>query len=92
MTLATEDRMIRWRLNEIMARYSITGAELAEALGVSANAVSNLRSTKKMPRIDGDRLNSLCFALTTLCRGRGENVEITPGDLIEYHSDKEVGQ
>lgn len=76
---------IIWKLNEIMARYRIKGSDLAEELQISNNAVSNLRNAQTMPRIDGERLNALCNALTNLAGG----VEITPAMLIEYVRDKE---
>lgn len=53
-----------WRLNELMARHRVTGADLARELGISANAMSALRRAKKMPKINGDRLDEIAAALT----------------------------
>ena len=51
-----------WRLNELMARHDVSGKDLAGELGVSENAITNLRKAKKMPRIDGDRLDKIAAA------------------------------
>jgi DNA-binding Xre family transcriptional regulator len=70
-----------------MARHRIKGSDLAKRLQISNNAISKLKNAKTMPRIDGDRLNTLCNALNNLA----ENVdtEITPAVLIEYVRDEE---
>lgn len=78
--------LIRWRLNEIMARHRIKGSDLAEELQISNNAVSKLKNAQTMPRIDGERLNALCNALNNLAAG---DAEITPAMLIEYVRDEE---
>ena len=78
--------LIRWRLNEVMARYHIRPKELAEAMGVSFTTISNLRK-KQMPRLSEDTLNKLCQALNQLSE---EDSLITPGDLIEYIPDKDT--
>lgn len=72
--------LIRWRLNEVMARHGIRAKELAEEMDVSASAISNLRK-RNMPRLTEETLNSLCKALNKLSH---EGTLITPGDLIEY--------
>lgn len=77
--------LIRWRLNEIMARHRIKGSDLAEKLQISNNAVSKLKNAQTMPRIDGERLNALCNALNNLAG----DAEITPAMLIEYVRDEE---
>ena len=77
--------LIKWRLREIMARYRIKGIELAQEIGISTNAVSNLRNSETMPRIDGQSLNNLCNALNKLALNPER--EITPNDLIEYTRD-----
>lgn len=77
--------LIRWRLNEIMARHGIRPKELAETMKVSSTAVSNLRK-RSMPRLSEETLNKLCHALNQL---RQEEELITPGDLIEYIPDPE---
>lgn len=82
--------MIRWKLNEVMARYHIKNVDLANEIKISPNAVSNLRGSKTMPRIDGERLNSVCNGLTWICQRAGENVVITPADLIEFQLDERV--
>lgn len=81
--------LIRWRLNEVMARYRIKGSDLAERLEISTNAISRLKNAKTMPRIDGDRLNTLCNALNKLAEDSDNlNAEITPAVLIEYVRDE----
>jgi putative transcriptional regulator len=77
--------VIKWRLAEIMARHKIKGNELADQLKVRPNTVSNLKNAPTMPRLDGDRLNELCVALTLLA-----NESITPNHLIEYSIESEL--
>jgi len=66
MTVSTP--MIRWRLKEVMARYDITGVDLAEEMGVRSATVSNLRTSKTMPRLDGKKIEDLCLALSKLAK------------------------
>lgn len=77
--------VIKWRLAEIMARYKIKGNELADKLKVRPNTISNLKNAHTMPRLDGDKLNDLCIALTQLA-----DEHITPSHLIEYSVDQEL--
>ena len=70
--------MIRWKLNEVMARYRITGVALAKELGVRDATVSNLRTSETMPRIDGKKAEELTNALTKLA-----NTTIRFTDLLE---------
>lgn len=77
--------LIRWHLNEVMARCGIRPTELAEEMGVSPTAISNLRK-RNMPRLTEETLNKLCHALNKLSL---EETLITPGDLIEYTPDSE---
>lgn len=79
--------LIKWRLREVMARYHIKAIDLAKEMGVSANAISNLRKSDTMPRLDGDSLNNLCNALNKLALNLGE--QITPTSLIDYTCDYE---
>jgi DNA-binding Xre family transcriptional regulator len=72
-----------------MARYNIKAIDLAKQMKLSANAVSNLRQSKTMPRMDGDSLNNLCNALNALALELDE--EITPMTLIGYIRDGEPG-
>lgn len=81
--------LIKWRLREVMARYHIKAVDLAKEMGISANAVSNLRKSDTMPRLDGGSLNSLCNALNKLALNLDE--EITPITLIDYTRDCEPG-
>ena len=60
--------MIRWRLKEVMARYDITGVDLAQELGVRDATVSHLRKAKTMPRLDGKKIEELCRALSKLAK------------------------
>ena len=79
--------LIRWRLREVMARYSIKAVDLAKEMRVSPNSVSNLRKGNTMPRLDGDALNKLCNALNKLALNL--DAEITPVTLIDYTRDDE---
>jgi len=72
--------LIKWRLNEVMARHGIRGKELAEEMDVSPSAISNLRK-RNMPRLTEETLEKLCQALNKLSQ---EKTLITPGELIEY--------
>ena len=65
--------MIRWKLNEVMARKRVRNKDLAEALGITENSVYRLRKVDQMPRLTPERLNGICMALN--CQ---------PGDLLEY--------
>ena len=77
--------LIRWRLNEVMARHGIRAKELAKEMEVSPSAISNLRK-RNMPRLTEETLDKLCRALNKLSQ---EKSLITPGDLIEYTPDLE---
>ncbi len=70
--------MIRWKLKEVMARYDITGVDLAKELGVNEAAVSNLRNSKTIPRIGGAKIQNLCKAL---CKLAGTKIKFA--DLYE---------
>jgi putative transcriptional regulator len=69
-------RMIRWRLNEVMAEKRVKGIELAEALGIDPNSVSRMRKRTTMPRLTPEILNGICRFLG--CQ---------PGDLLIYADD-----
>ena len=75
---------LRWRLNEVMARYFIRVDYLAERMGIAAQSLSNLKNRTDMPRIDGNRLCKLCDELTLMARETEPGVTITPHDLIDY--------
>lgn len=64
-----------------MARHRVAAKDLAEYMNISTNAVSSLRRAETMPRIDGERLEQICVAVTRLSK-IGESV--TPYDLLEY--------
>lgn len=69
MGVATMPTM--WRLNELMARHRVSGKDLADELGISTNAVSALRKSETMPRINGERLDAIASALTRLSQSGG---------------------
>jgi len=81
-------QMIRWRLKEVMARHNIKAIDLAREMGVDTNTVSNLRVAETMPRINGERLNELCYHLNRL-RGIPDEL-ISPATLIEYEPEPEL--
>lgn len=70
--------MYRWKLREIMARYNITGVALAKELNLTTVAVSNMRQSDTIPRVDGERIEKLTKALSKLAQTR-----ITFYDLFE---------
>jgi putative transcriptional regulator len=71
--------VIRWKLNEVMARSRVRNKDLAEALSVTENSVYRLRKTDEMPRLTADRLEGICQVLR--CQ---------PGDLLEWIEDEAV--
>ncbi|MGL5926713.1 helix-turn-helix domain-containing protein [Chroococcidiopsis sp.] len=75
--------LIKWRLNEVMARYGIKASDLAEAMSISKNSVSNLRGYE-MPRLTEGTLNTLLMCLNQL---KNEPGLITPNDLIDFSVD-----
>ena len=70
--------MIRWKLNEVMARDRVRNKDLAEALDVTENSVYRLRKTDEMPRLTADRLDGICRTL-----------KCQPGDLLEWIEEEE---
>ena len=68
--------VIRWKLNEVMARKRVRNKDLAQALGITENSVYRLRKTDEMPRLAPERLNGICSVLN--CQ---------PGDLLEWIPD-----
>jgi len=67
-----------------MARHRVLAKDLADFIGVSRNAMSTLKKSESLPRVDGNRLEQLCIGITKLSK-IGEKV--TPYDLIEYIED-----
>lgn len=70
------NKVIRWKLNEVMARKRIKNKDLAEELGITENSVYRLRKVDEMPRLTPERLNGICKALN--CQ---------PGELLVYEPD-----
>ncbi|MBP5971630.1 MAG: helix-turn-helix transcriptional regulator [Brasilonema angustatum HA4187-MV1] len=75
------NQVIRWKLNEVMARKRVRNKDLAEALGITENSVYRLRKVDEMPRLIPERLNGICKALN--CQ---------PGELLEYEPDDGDGK
>lgn len=75
------NQVIRWKLNEVMARKRVRNKDLAEALGITENSVYRLRRVDEMPRLMPERLNGICKALN--CQ---------PGDLLVYEPDDDDGK
>lgn len=75
------DKVIRWKLNEVMARKRVRNKDLAEALGITENSVYRLRKVDEMPRLAPERLNGICKALN--CQ---------PGELLEYVPNDDDGK
>ncbi|HEY9620846.1 MAG TPA: helix-turn-helix transcriptional regulator [Crinalium sp.] len=69
--------VIRWKLNEVMARNRVRNKDLAEALDITENSVYRLRKVDEMPRLAPERLNGICAAL-----------KCQPGDLLEWVPDE----
>ncbi|MBN3927524.1 helix-turn-helix transcriptional regulator [Nostoc sp. NMS4] len=75
------DKVIRWKLNEVMARKRVRNKDLAEALGITENSVYRLRKVDEMPRLAPERLNGICKAL-----------DCQPGELLEYLPNDDDGK
>ena len=71
-----DNKVIVWKLNELMARKRVRNKELAQALGISENSMYRLRKTDLMPRLSPERLNGLCTYL-----------QCQPGDLMQWIPD-----
>ncbi|MBW4505186.1 MAG: helix-turn-helix transcriptional regulator [Scytonematopsis contorta HA4267-MV1] len=71
------EKVIRWKLNEVMARKRVRNKDLAEDLGITENSVYRLRKVDEMPRLSPERLNGICKALN--CQ---------PGELLTYEPDE----
>ena len=70
--LPIKAKMIRWKLNLVMAERRVTGKVLATQLNVHPNTIYRLRRNDEMPSIDGNTLERLCKVL-----------QCEPVDLIE---------
>lgn len=68
--------VIRWKLNEVMAKRRVRNKDLAEALDITENSVYRLRKTDEMPRLTPERLDGICAVL-----------QCQPGDLLEWVPD-----
>jgi DNA-binding Xre family transcriptional regulator len=73
---------IRWKLAEVMARYRIAGRALAQELDMTEASVSNLKNSQTIPRLDGEKINTLCKVLTKLA-----GTKIRFADLYEEIGD-----
>lgn len=73
--------VIRWKLNEVMARKRIRNKDLAKDLGITETSIYRLRKTDEMPRLSPERLNGLCAAL-----------KCQPGELLEWVFDDDSNQ
>ena len=72
----SENQVIRWKLNEVMARKRVKNKDLAQILCITENSVYRLRKVDEMPRLTPERLNGICQALN--CQ---------PVELLEYEQD-----
>jgi putative transcriptional regulator len=69
-------KVIRWKLNEVMARKRVRNKDLAKTLDITENSVYRLRREDVMPRLTPERLNGICTAL-----------QCQPGELLEWVPD-----
>lgn len=63
MSVVLENRLIRWKLRELMARKKKTNQEVANVLQKHWTTISRWKSTDEMPKLDGAELDGLCKAL-----------------------------
>jgi putative transcriptional regulator len=73
--------LIRWKLNEVMARHRVKGKDLADYLGISPNSVSLLKKATVFPEIGGERWEQICAGINELSQ---IDELITPFDMVEY--------
>ncbi|MEL6459642.1 MAG: helix-turn-helix transcriptional regulator [Cyanobacteria bacterium J06621_15] len=73
--------VIRWKLNEMMARSRVKNKDLAKALGISEVSMYKLRKVDEMPRLAPQRLEDICIYL-----------KCQPGDLLVLEADEEVAK
>ena len=73
MVLVMDEKMLRWKLRQVMADRNVSNRALASAIGIHETNVSNMKRRDSMPRIDGETLEALCKALNC-----------TPFELLEY--------
>ncbi len=76
-----DTNVIRWKLNEVMARKRIRNKDLAQDLGITETSIYRLRKTDEMPRLSPERLNGLCAVL-----------KCQPGELLEWVPDDDSNQ
>lgn len=72
-------QLITWKLKEHMAANKISVPQMAVKLGVSENAVINLRKSE-MPRVNGERLNQIIVALNSMRKKGKRRIQVQ--DLI----------
>ncbi|MEA5628105.1 helix-turn-helix transcriptional regulator [Nostoc sp. UHCC 0251] len=77
--MTMDKRVIRWKLNEIMAQKRVRNKDLAEGIGITETSVYRLRKTDTMPRMSPERLNDICQFL-----------DCQPGDLLIYIPDNDA--
>lgn len=71
--------MIRWKLNEMMARNRVKNKDLAVALGISEVSMYKLRKVDEMPRLTPQRLEDICIYL-----------KCQPGELLILEKEEDV--
>ena len=64
MTVAL--KVLRWKLKEVMARHDIQGIDLAKEMRVRTATISNLRNSKTIPGIGGEKIDRLTASLSKL--------------------------
>lgn len=69
--MKSRQKMIKWRLNTLMAEQRKRSMDLATALGISENSVWRLRKRDDMPRLNPQTLDGICRFL-----------DCQPGDLL----------
>ena len=78
--------MITLKLGEILARYKVTGAELAREMDVKESTVSNWRRDKQTPTLQ--HLDEILIAISKV--GDKDRLKARPlviSDAIEWHTE-----
>ncbi|ABW33236.1 helix-turn-helix domain-containing protein [Acaryochloris marina] len=80
-------QLITWKLKEHMAANKISVPQLAARLGISENAVINMRRSE-MPRINGERLNQIIVALNAMRKKGKKRIQVQDLIVLTFSMDE----
>ncbi len=73
--------VIHWKLREVMEQRRLKATDLASTLGISNNAIANLRKNE-MPRMTEERLNQLMLGLNKLLSPGEPPIKLS--DVVQF--------